>query len=116
MATVLVAVEFSTASPVQVVQVIKDSAKSVSNAITGRQQTVPGAAAVPAADDDDEDDDDDDDELEGALDDDDGKQISIETLGRAGYFGLTRDETRKAILPRVLRFPVILIDLNSKNV
>lgn len=80
-ATVLIAVEFTSASPVQIVQAIAEKEKNSveteanhSNVETeGRQQNVQPAAAAPAADDDDDDDeDDDDDDIEDALDDDDG--------------------------------------------
>lgn len=80
MTTTLIAVQFTSASPVQVVQAFNDGSKS--NEVA-RQQTVSAAAApAPVADDDDDDDEDDDDDLD-ILDDDDEDD---DDEGRFCYF------------------------------
>lgn len=72
MTITVIAVQLTTASPVQVVQAFNDGAVQKSNEVA-RQQTVavPAAAAVPSPTDEDDDDDDDDDDDLDILDDDD---------------------------------------------
>lgn len=76
----LIAIQLTTASPVQVIQAFNDGATKTEETLAtvpktnelsvGRQQTVQ-AAAAPVEEEDDEDDDDDDDDLDIPLDDDD---------------------------------------------
>lgn len=99
MTTTLIAVQFTTATPVQVVQAFNvDGTVQKANEVA-RQQTVAApvnAAAVPVGGEDDDDDDDDDDEDLDILDDDDDDDDEEGTF-------------------RSLEFTLFCADLNEKN-
>lgn len=83
--TTLIAIQLTTASPVQVAQTfsdnnsktITDAAVPKNNELIGRQQTVAAPAPVAAVEEDDDDDDDDDDDIEDAFVDDGRQKIYL---------------------------------------